>query len=289
MNPTTLIEDALAHHGRGVLSFSAGKDSVAVLHHSRPFADRLKVIFVEFSDGFPHVAEYARRICDLWNFELEIVETEPPRHALPSDMVPTWSTPFADWFLPEESKPQTQIISSIDCCNVTLWQPLDQAIKESGTTLVLRGSKGTDEHISIRNGSVVNGIEYVNPLWDWTDTQVYQYLDSMAVPLPHQYQVGVNTSLDCATCCGWLNTPAEVQRLEYTKRYHPEAFAVMQQKMRLVLGETQRRSAELLPAIFSLFPGADTSRTPEACTPPCDDRRRPLFQELFALGIYPVS
>lgn len=253
MSPTVLIEDALARHGRGVISFSAGKDSVAVLHHCRPFADRLKVIFVEFSDGFPHVAEYARRICDLWEFELEIVHVTPPEHMLPTDMLPVWSGEFGSWFLTEEEKPETVLISSLECCARTLWQPLDAAIKATGTTLVLRGSKGTDIHVSIGNGTVVDGIEYVNPLWDWTDAQVYQYLDAMAVPLPHQYQHGCNTSLDCATCCGWLNSTAEVQRLEYTKRYHPEAFAVMQQKMLLVLAETQRRSEELVPALTTLL------------------------------------
>lgn len=251
--PAKIIADALARHGRGVISFSAGKDSLAVLHHARPFAARLKVIFVEFSDGFPHVAEYARRICDLFDFELEVVKTETPRHALPSDLVPTWSTPFADWFLPEESKPQTQLISGIECCNVTLWQPLNQAIKESGTTLVLRGSKGTDEHVSVPTGTVHEGVEYVNPLWDWSDSQVFQYLDSMAVPLPLQYQHGCNTSLDCATCTAWLNTEAELQRVEFTRQHYPETFAELQRRMTRVVAEIERRSEELVPAIASIL------------------------------------
>ena len=256
------IEDALARHGSAVLSFSGGKDSIAVLHHCRPWADRITVMFCDMGDMFPHVRPYVERITELWDFKLEVVESEPPRYALPSDIVPTWSTPFADWFLPDESKPQTQIISGIDCCNATLWQPLDQAIKATGTTLVLRGSKGTDEHISVRSGTVVEGIEYINPIEDWTDTQVYWDLQDYGIELPMQYQVGINHSLDCVRCTAWLSTPAEVQRLEFTKRYYPHAFKELQQRMRLVLAETQRRSEELVPALESLFPVEPSTDTP---------------------------
>ena len=261
MSPTTCIEDALARHGSAVLSFSGGKDSVAVLHHCRQFADRITVVFCDMGDLFPHTRPYVERLADLWDFKLEVVESEPPRYALPSDIVPTWSTPFAGWFLPEESKPRTQIISGIDCCNATLWQPLDKAIKEMGATLVFRGSKGTDEHISVPTGTVIDGIEYVNPLWEWTDTQVYWYLQDNAIELPMQYQAGVNHSLDCMRCTAWLSTEAEVQRLEFTKRYYPVAFEQLQDRMRLVLAETQRRSEELAPALESLFP-VESSTSP---------------------------
>lgn len=254
MIETKLIEDALARHGRAVISVSGGKDSTAVLHLCRQWADRITVVFCDMGDMFPHVRPYVERLADLWDFKLEVVESEPPRYALPSDMVPTWSTPFAGWFLPEESKPQTQIISGIDCCNVTLWQPLDKAIKELGVSLVIRGSKGTDEHVSVPTGSVIDGIEYLNPIEAWTDTQVYWYLQDHAIELPMQYQAGVNHSLDCMKCTAWLNTSAEVQRLEFTKRYYPTAYRDLQERMRLVLAETQRRSEELVPALEALFP-----------------------------------
>lgn len=254
MTPAKTIEDALARHGRGVVSLSGGKDSVAVLHLCRPWADRITVVFCDMGDMFPHVRPYVERLTDLWDFKLEVVESEPPRHALPSDIVPTWSTPFADWFLPECSKPQTQIISGIDCCNATLWQPLDKAIKEMGVPLVIRGSKGTDEHISVPSGTVIDGIEYLNPIESWTDANVYWYLQDYGIELPMQYQVGVNHSLDCMKCTAWLSTEAEVQRLEFTKRYYPAAFAELQDRMQRVLAETQRRSAELTPALEALFP-----------------------------------
>jgi phosphoadenosine phosphosulfate reductase len=256
------IEDALARHGSGVISVSGGKDSITVMHLARQWADRLTLVFCDMGDMFPHVRPYVERLADLWDYKLHVVESKPPRYSLPSDIVPAWSTPFADWFLPEESKPETMIISGIDCCNVTLWQPLDAAIKELGASLVIRGSKGTDEHISVSSGTVMEGIEYLNPLEDWTDEKVYWYLQDHAIELPMQYQVGVNHSLDCMRCTAWLSTPAEVQRIEFTKRYYPAAFKELQERMRLVLAETQRRSGELAPAINAMFQTAGTSHTP---------------------------
>lgn len=253
MSPSKVIEDALARHGSAILSFSGGKDSIAVLHHCRPWADRITVVYVDMGDAYPHIRPYVERLADLWDFKLEIVETEPPRHALPTDMLPVWSTPMADWFLPEATKPKTQLISSIDCCRVTLWEPLANYVRESGKTLVLRGSKGTDEHVSVPSGTVSEGVEYINPLWEWSDTQVYFYLQDQAIELPFQYQSGCNHSLDCMRCTGWLNTSAEVQRLEFTKRFFPAAFADLQKRTQLVLEETQRRSAELSPALEALF------------------------------------
>lgn len=251
---TKLIEDALARHGQGVVSFSGGKDSTAVLHLCRQWADRLTVVFCDMGDMFPHVRPYVEWLADLWDFKLHVVESAPPQGVLPSDIVPAWSTPFAHWFLPECSKPQTQIVSGIDCCNLTLWQPLDKAIKEMGVSLVIRGSKGTDEHISVSSGTTIDGIEYLNPIEAWTDTQVFWYLQDYGIELPMQYQAGVNHSLDCMRCTAWLSTPAEVQRIEFTKRYFPVAYQELQDRMQLVLAETQRRSAELTPALEALFP-----------------------------------
>lgn len=259
MSPARQIEDALARHGTAVLAFSGGKDSIAVLHHCRPWAARITVVYVALADAFPHVRRDVERLCDLWDFKLHVVESAPPADTLPTDLLPVWSTPFAAWFLAPSTKPQTPLISALDCCRLALWEPLAAQIRALGTTLVVRGSKAHDEHVSVPSGFVAEGIEYLNPLWDWSDTEVYFYLQEQGIDLPHQYRVGVNHSLDCATCTGWLNTPAEVQRIAYTQTYYPAQFQALQHRMTQVLAETQRRSAELIPALDAVFPAAPDS------------------------------
>lgn len=253
MTPSQQIEDALARHGSAVLEFSGGKDSLCVLHHARPWADRVTVMFVDMGDMFDFVRPFVEKVCNLWDFKLQVIESNPPADALPSDIVPAWSTPFGNWFLPEANKAKTQIVSGLDCCNATLWQPLYQAVKDSGTQLVLRGSKDTDEHISVQSGTVSDGVEYVNPIADWTDTKVMFYLQDHGIELPKQYGLGINHSLDCAHCTAWLSTEAEVQRIQFTREHYPDVFEALQHRMRLVIDETQRRSAELVPALDAIF------------------------------------
>lgn len=250
-----MISAAFERHERAVLSFSGGKDSLAVLHQLRPYADRTTVIFVDMGDMFPHVIPFVEQVCAAWGFPLQIVRSAPPENVLPSDMVPIWSTPFADAFLPERSRPGQVLVSGLDCCNHTLWMPLHQAIQESGTTLVFRGSKGTDEHISVPSGTVRDGIEYLNPLETWTDDEVYAYLEFHTVALPFQYRAGCNHSLDCMGCTAWLATPAEVQRVEFTRDYYPEAFTRLQERMARVASEIYRRSEDLGPAMGVLLGG----------------------------------
>jgi hypothetical protein len=68
------------------------------------------------------------------------------------------------------------------------------------------------------------------------------------------YGLGVNHSLDCAHYfTAWLSTEAEVQRIQFTREHYPEVFEELQRRMRLVLDETQRRSAELVPALNTIF------------------------------------
>lgn len=253
MNPHKELEDALARHGSAVLEFSGGKDSLCVLHHARPWADRITVLFVDMGDLFDFVRPFVERVCDLWDFKLQVIESKPPENVLPSDIVPAWSTPFGSWLLPAACKSQTQIVSSFECCDATLWKPLQQAVKDSGTSLVLRGSKATDAHLSVPSGTVFEGVEYLYPIDQWTDTEVMFYLQDHGIELPKQYGLGVNHSLDCKHCTAWLSTEAEVQRIAFTRDHYPEVFAELQARMRLVLDETQRRSVELVPALDAIF------------------------------------
>lgn len=253
MNPRKQIEDALARHGSAVLEFSGGKDSLCVLHHARPWADRITVMFVDMGDMFDFVRPFVEKVCALWDFKLEVIESSPPSNVLPSDITPIWSTPLGNWLLPPADQSPVQIISAFDCCNTTLWQPLQQTVEASGTSLVLRGSKSTDAHLSVPSGTTFEGVEYLYPIDAWTDTEVMFYLQDHGLELPKQYGLGVNHSLDCAHCTAWLSTEAEVQRIQFTREHYPEIFAELQRRMELVLDETHRRSAALVPALDAIF------------------------------------
>lgn len=249
------LTEAFQRHSSAVLSFSGGKDSAALLHSCRDWADRIKVIHVSMGNPFPHVRKYVEDITRLYGYALELVESPTPEGTVPTDMLPVWSTDFGAWLLRgQPNEPQVRLISAIDCCRQTLWEPMQAAINASGATLVLRGSKGTDEHVGLGPSVEHEGVEYLSPLWEMTDTDVFHYLEQNVVPLPHQYQVGCVHSLDCIDCTGWFTNQSELDRVEYTRQYYPEQYRALQARMQLALGEIERRSEELAPAIRAIFP-----------------------------------
>ena len=252
MMPEQIVREALARHERAIVSFSGGKDSVAVLNACRGFEDRISVFFVDLDDIPQHVRQYVYDICELWGFQLTVID--PPisvheyhrRAGLPCDMAPAWASPFADQFLTEEERPVTRIVSPFECCNALLWQPMRQAVQASGATLLFRGSKAADTHVSAVSGTVDEGVEIVNPLERMTDLDVFNYLAAYGVKLPRQYQDGVTHSLDCATCTAWAS-PAEVDRVEWIRKNYPEKHALLQAKTQLVWEEVARQSEKLKP------------------------------------------
>lgn len=246
-----LLRSAFERHDRAILQLSLGKDSVSVLHAALPWKDRITVVWVDMGDTAQHLKDYFAELVVRWELNYEIIKTDAHAHiaqyGIPTDILPVWSTAFGSGFSAEKSPQILQ--SSIDCCNANLWQPLHRWVSDSGIKLVIRGSKGTDQHISVPNGTVIDGIEYINPAWEMTDDDVYGYLAEHGVRLPKQYELGCNHSCDCLSCTGWMNTEAEKQRVEFVRDHYPAQFAVLQNRTFRIWDEIGRQTQALLPAL----------------------------------------
>jgi len=223
-----------------ILQFSGGKDSVVALHMCIPWKDKITVQYCDTGDSFPHVIAYIRSICEEWGFKLEIIE--PPVKAdeyvelfgIPSDILPIWSSQELRSFVPKNKKDLIQSASM--CCNNLLWMPLHMAAFNSGCKLVIRGTKGSDEHVSIAKEFLDENTEitFVSPVWDMTDEGIYEYIKDNDIRLPFHYRVGINHSLDCMKCSAWGTTKAECQRVELTKKYYPEAMPELKRRSTVI-------------------------------------------------------
>lgn len=247
------IRTAVAEHEEGLIEFSGGKDSLAVLHLALPVKDKLKVLFVDTGDTFPHVMEFVVRTCEELGYSLEIVKPPVPvlegieQNGMPCDVLPMWAHPIAVGFLPYDRRPSVLLRTALECCAQHLYFPLQESVKRSAVSLVVRGSKGTDVHITLPDGSEVEGIEYVSPLWLWSDDEVMAYLHRQGVLLPLQYRHGCMHSLDCARCTAWGGTEAELQRVKFTKEVYPEIYADWKDRMTRIHIETQRQLEAVAP------------------------------------------
>lgn len=234
MTPSEIAKAALDRHAFGIVQISGGKDSLATLHACKDYAEKVIALYVNMGNAFPHVVRHIEETCEAWGIKLytltsnvlEAVEVE----GLPSDVVPVWAEPLGRALVPGDSGKQ-KLQSGFDCCKRHLWEPMHQFVIDSGATLLIRGAKSTDEHVGCANGTVENGIEVCFPFWDYTDRQVFDYLNEHEVALPFHYKLGVNHSLDCMQCTAWGNTDAEVQRVNFTREYYPEDYAKLREKM----------------------------------------------------------
>lgn len=190
-------------HERVALQISGGKDSLTVLHAMRPWWDRLCVYWLNPGDPFPETVELMRQIRGMVpNFkevagrQKEIIAAD----GWPSDVVPIkWTTSGQFVFGEKPFKVQGRL----DCCFRALMLPMHEAMVADGVTCVIRGKRSEEaDKTPSRSGDVVEGIELVYPLWDWTSEEVVDYLAVNGVELPESYKHATH-SLDCMSCTAW--------------------------------------------------------------------------------------
>lgn len=226
----------IGNHTRVVLQYSGGMDSLALLYLARPYLDRITVLFGDPGATFPHVAEHIRRTCETLGARLQIVRPEMPVqqwheiNGLPSDIVPLWTTSEMESV---GAKPKQRLQSTLSCCSKMLWLPVQQAVYDSGATLVLRGVKASDERRGVAPGTIdERGVTYEYPLWDWSEDKIRSYLAEQGATLPAHY-AHVKDSLDCSVCTGHMAHYAK-DRLTYIRNHHKDIWPDLADRLRRV-------------------------------------------------------
>lgn len=226
------IEAFLARHEKVVLQFSAGKDSAACLRLVEPWLDRIIVVWTNAGDPYPETVAYMQAIrAQVPHFE-EIQGDQPgwvARNGHPSDFVSPEMTVFGPgpfYYAP-----------TLACCNANLWQPMVRYIAENGVTGVIRGQKAGDKLAApLPTNRIVGGVEYFFPLESWSDEDVIEFLGP---DIPHSYKRGLESSLDCATCTGYLSH--NKGRLEDLQDAYPGAYV----KILPIVNDLKKRAADL--------------------------------------------
>jgi phosphoadenosine phosphosulfate reductase len=203
-----------------VLQFSGGRDSLACLYLLEPRWDEITVAWLNTGAAFPETLEQMEAIRALVPNFVEIagkqsIETD----GYPADVLPIASTSIGQQF---EGQRPLRFQSRYACCAAALWIPTQQAMKDMGATVVIRGQKKADSRkTNIPSGTVIEGIRYEFPLEDWTDERVTDYLASRGVELPANYRY-MNTGLDCWNCSAYLDD--NVGKFDYMRERHPEKY-----------------------------------------------------------------
>lgn len=222
--------DTLNKHEKIALQVSGGRDSLACLYMMRPHWDRLTVYWLNTGDAFPETAAIMAKVAAEVPHFVEIDGRQPEvitQHGIPTDILPAANTPIGIMGAGGGVLMQDRY----SCCWRVLMEPLHRRMIEDGITLIVRGQKAKDRlKAPIQTGSIIDGIEYLFPIEDWTAQEVDIFLETEeGVELPPFYAT-MKTAPDCMTCSAWW----EENRAQYLKSRYPDQHALYQERLDVI-------------------------------------------------------
>lgn len=206
---------------------SFGKDSSVVLHAIQPWLEKVMVVFIDCGGVFPDIVEWADRegaklpkyfhlhaAGDIWQdirtkgWSTDIELADVGRH---SDM--TYPTEVAGR---HKTRPWTQ------CVWDRFWMPSFVFTQMYKPDLYISGEKRLDRPYANDWDVRTNGIEKsLRPIFEWSDQDVWDYLDAHGIQLAPTYQGRQADRRDCYLCFGHGLT---VNRIQYLKERYPDLF-----------------------------------------------------------------
>jgi len=204
------------------LQFSGGKDSLACLYLLKPIWDELLVVWGNTGSAYPETIKLMDKVRSLVPHFLEVKSNQPDyiaNYGFPSDILTIRNTNFGHIVHGTGGRKFTDYLS---CCNANIWQPLAKACE--GMEVIYRGQRLEDEKKSpVRSGDVINGIEYIFPIENWSTAQVKEYLGEK---LPEYYSQE-KSSHDCWNCTAYLDDNLErISKLPNEKKEYVESVLI---------------------------------------------------------------
>lgn len=234
------MDAILNRHQKIAFCFSGGKDSMAALYLLKPYLDRITVYHLNTGDQPKETVEIIN-ICKIFIPNFVEINTDSKAwikiNGIPSDIVPTFNTPlgitmgFSDMLISDR----------FSCCWNNLMWPMHQKILDDGNTLIIRGQKVSDmPKVPFNTGAVVDGIEVLYPLENWTDSDVMQFLKEQEAPI-HPVYDKLNGGIDCIHCTAWWDE----NHLDWLNDAYPEAAEYVA-KMHIVIKEKIKMQLDTL-------------------------------------------
>ena len=224
------MDEIFSRHRHVALSFSGGKDSLALLHLMRPYWDRLTVYWLNPGNPFPETVELMQQVRAMVPHFKEIAGRQREVIAAdgwPSDVVPQGHTSDGNTVF---GATPFKVQSRLSCCFRALMWPAFEAMRADGVDCILRGKREDEaDKTGIESGYVADGIELVFPLMRWTAQDVMNYLHAVGVPMPKFYE-HAGHSLDCMDCTAWWGEGLS----RYLKHEHPVQFVEYQRRVGLI-------------------------------------------------------
>ena len=231
-------------HERVFLSFSGGKDSLALLHLCEPWGERVTLLWSNTGYMAAHMAEFVRAHSERWR----LVEVSPERdmlndwseHGTPVDVVAIEHLEGLDWRTPRV-RPWPL------CCRTNRTGPLAAYLERFREHCAfLNGQRQSDRGTTPAKMREIMSpnVETVMPLWTWSTSDVLTYLTAHAIPLPPHHDA-YSGSFECRIC------PADIKpgRLRVLDQADPHVAAFVRATARVSLGLVAAKVREIEAAL----------------------------------------
>lgn len=188
------------------LLFSGGKDSLACLYLNKHRWDSIFVVWLNTGavdeDTFEYMMKWKERLPHF----VELKSDQPANvrdYGWPVDVLPVNNTHLGKFITGEEG-PVMQ--PYLNCCASNIWFPLHHGLKSLGVTKAIKGQRNDDAKKSTsRDGDTRDGITFEMPIQDWTEADVWKYLEHIDADIAPGYRAGEKTGRDCWDCTAYLS------------------------------------------------------------------------------------
>jgi len=178
-----IIEDSIKKYPKIEVATSFGKDSMVVLHLTLSVHPKIGIFTVMTQFKPPETIQYKDRIIREWDLDIKEYRS--------SERVPD-TFPRLD---PEE------------CCRLLKVEPTRRAIQNLDAWMTglrkaegrIRGCYNHEEERFLLVDGQERKIAKINPILDWTETDVWKYLALHQIPVHPWYALGYR-SLGCSPC-----------------------------------------------------------------------------------------
>lgn len=223
----------LLRHYRIALSFSGGKDSLAVVYLLREYLPRIVIYHLDTGDLLPEMREIVAHVKAFAPNFVHIqgdVDGFIAEHGLPTDLLP-----HSAHTIGQEMQEGPRLIARYDCCYKNLMLPIYERIRSDNNTLLIRGTKAVDmARLPVASGQTVDGMELWYPLQGWTHAEVFDYLRRAGAPLARVYDY-VTNSPECARCSAWWGEGRDA----YLREFHPALWRAYRERLGIVADAIQ--------------------------------------------------
>lgn len=215
---------------QSALWFSGGKDSLACLYLLESQWDDLIVVWANTGKNFPEVLDTVNRVRQMVPHFVEVAVDRDAQNAqfgLPSQIVPINWTRYA--MQAAGKRPDYLIQPYLNCCAENIAVPLFNWCKANGITMIYKGQRNDEAYTSpSRHGTVVDGVEFRQPIENWSKDEVMAYLADKMPELPEHLRFD-HSSMDCYDCTAFLEHSAD--RVAYMRDKYPEKYKEFKRRL----------------------------------------------------------